>query len=243
MNGASHASEYKFTLLNVKFTAIISPGETDLKTRPAVKKQTAMRTRRARERAHREDDVLGAAERVFALHGYRAASMAEIAREAGYAVGSLYKFFDSKDALFLRLLERRLADFESVIEAAIRSAATAVEQLEAVALAMARHSARERAFLSLFVSSIPGAFETLGMDDAPSVQAHLDRKHDLLHAVIARGQAKGELTKALRSEVIVGTFEAATCAYNMEQVIKQQGKPDELEVRTLVRALLKGFAP
>src|SRR4051812_48180483 len=78
--------------------------------------------RRDRARAHREDDVLEAAERVFTRHGYHAASMAEIAREAGYAVGSLYKLFDSKDALFLRLLDQRMADFDDLIEGALGSA-------------------------------------------------------------------------------------------------------------------------
>ncbi len=214
-----------------------------VKTRATTGRRTVASSRRERERAHRQDDVLLAAERVFTRHGYHAASMAEIAREAGYAVGSLYKFFDSKDAMFLRLLERRLADFEAVVDDAVESATTAREQLEAVALATARHAARERAFLSLFVSTVPGAFETLGTDNAPSVRAHVDRKRAALRKVIARGQERGELTADLRTEVILGAFEAATCSYNMEQVIKQPGKPDELEVRTLVRALLKGFAP
>lgn len=202
----------------------------------------AARIRRERERSQRESDVLVAAERVFTRHGYHAASMAEIAHEAGYAVGSLYKFFDSKDELFLRLLDKRIADFDSVIAAAIESARTPCDQLEAVAVGTARHSARERAFLSLFVSSMPGAFDTLGLD-APSIRRHIERTETLLRAVIERGQAQGELTTKLRADVILLAFFAATRAYNLEQVIKQRGAPDEEELRTLVRSLLRGFSP
>jgi AcrR family transcriptional regulator len=205
-------------------------------------RKTAAQTRRDRERTGREEDVLRTAERVFTRRGYHAASMAEIAREAGYAVGSLYKFFDSKDALFLRLLDERIARLDAVVAAALASATSAPAQLEAVALATAGHCARERAFLSLFVSSIPGAFETLGLD-APSCRDHIERTHALLRAVIERGQEHREFTKTLRAEVILTAFEAATRAYNLEQVIKQEGNPDEREVRTLVRALLRGFAP
>lgn len=42
-----------------------------------------------------------AAQRVFAAEGYKAASVAEIAREAGVAVGSFYNYYPSKDEVFL----------------------------------------------------------------------------------------------------------------------------------------------
>jgi AcrR family transcriptional regulator len=46
--------------------------------------------------------------RVFAEHGYRDASVDEIAERAGYSKGALYWHFSSKDDLFFALLEERI---------------------------------------------------------------------------------------------------------------------------------------
>lgn len=51
------------------------------------------------------------AEAVFAERGYEAASMADIARAAGMAVGSLYKFAPGKEQLYLAVFESHLGEF------------------------------------------------------------------------------------------------------------------------------------
>lgn len=63
---------------------------------------------RERIRPRREDvrtDVLAAAREVFAESGYHRASLEAIARRAGFSKGAVYSNFDSKDDLFLALLE------------------------------------------------------------------------------------------------------------------------------------------
>jgi len=56
--------------------------------------------RRERERLTHRREILEAAERVFARQGYRGATVEGIAREAEFAVGTLYNFFRSKDSLY-----------------------------------------------------------------------------------------------------------------------------------------------
>jgi AcrR family transcriptional regulator len=50
--------------------------------------------------------LLHAAARVFARHGLKRTRMADIARDMGVAHGSLYNYVESKEALFLLLVER-----------------------------------------------------------------------------------------------------------------------------------------
>ena len=50
--------------------------------------------------------MLQAAARVFARHGLKGTRMADIAREMGVAHGSLYNYVESKEALFLLLVEQ-----------------------------------------------------------------------------------------------------------------------------------------
>lgn len=50
--------------------------------------------------------LLDAATRVFIAHSYRQARMSQVAEEAGLASGTLYLYFDSKEALFLTTVRR-----------------------------------------------------------------------------------------------------------------------------------------
>ena len=57
------------------------------------------------DKEERRGEILAAAKKVFARKGYHATTIAEIAKEAKLSYGSIYWYFDSKDALFHELME------------------------------------------------------------------------------------------------------------------------------------------
>jgi AcrR family transcriptional regulator len=66
----------------------------------------------------RREQIVEAATRVFAEKGFRRATTREVARAAGVSEGTIYNYFEDKDAILLAILdrlnetERRAADFE-----------------------------------------------------------------------------------------------------------------------------------
>jgi AcrR family transcriptional regulator len=72
------------------------------------------RLTRAERKLRTRAELLAAARRVFVRRGFHQASLDEIAEEAGYTKGAVYSNFESKDDLFLALLE---AHYEERIEA------------------------------------------------------------------------------------------------------------------------------
>src|SRR5690606_116931 len=50
------------------------------------------------------DEIMSAAKKVFAEKGFNTTTIADIAKEAGLSYGSVYWYFDSKDALFDELM-------------------------------------------------------------------------------------------------------------------------------------------
>src|SRR6266705_4781259 len=54
--------------------------------------------------------ILDAAVKVFAERGYFSSTVAEIARAAGVADGTIYLYFKSKDDLLLRLFDEKMTD-------------------------------------------------------------------------------------------------------------------------------------
>ena len=73
--------------------------------------------------------ILQAAEECFAQYGYDATSVAEICRRAGVTKGGFYHHFPSKQALFLELLERWLAELDTQLAATRAEADTIPEGL------------------------------------------------------------------------------------------------------------------
>jgi AcrR family transcriptional regulator len=67
--------------------------------------------------AARREQILGAATRVFAEKGFSRATTREVAREAGVSEGTIYNYFEDKEALLMAIMdtlnetERRAEDF------------------------------------------------------------------------------------------------------------------------------------
>jgi AcrR family transcriptional regulator len=64
---------------------------------------------RAERQAQTREALLVAATRVFAARGYHGASVVEIAAEAGRTSGAVYANFESKEQLFLEMIDAQLA--------------------------------------------------------------------------------------------------------------------------------------
>jgi AcrR family transcriptional regulator len=89
-------------------------------------KQMARRTLTAPRRTPRQERaqdtvevILGAAARVMSTEGYEHATTNRIALVAGVSIGSLYRYFPSKDALLAALYERHSAETMAGLAATI----------------------------------------------------------------------------------------------------------------------------
>ena len=118
---------------------------------PAAKRASAPRKRLTFEQ--RRVAILDAALEVFAKHGYRGASIDDIATAAGVSKALIYEHFPSKRDLHAALLERHVGElFERLVESAATSEPGEV-----------RLRAGVDAFLS-FVEARPDAFRMLFRD-------------------------------------------------------------------------------
>jgi AcrR family transcriptional regulator len=72
--------------------------------------------RRARTRAQRRLAFLAAAAGVFGARGYHGASMADIARAADAATGTLYLYFQNKEELYVALLEEKILELSREVK-------------------------------------------------------------------------------------------------------------------------------
>jgi len=144
----------------------------------------------------KRERILAAAERIFARHGFFAARVSEIAREAGVADGTIYLYFKSKDDLLISLFENRMKQVNDQLRRAIADQPPAA-QLRAFI----------RTYLQL-VSDEPTAAEVLTIELRQS--SKFMKEYDnpqfadflrMLGGIIADGQARGELDAAIPSHI------------------------------------------
>jgi AcrR family transcriptional regulator len=97
-----------------------------------VVKDRPRRLTRKERQAQTRERLLEAAERVFLRRGLRGSSVEEIAAEAGFTRGAFYSNFESKDQLFIELLQERVySGYRRVLDRLPEEGATARERLRA----------------------------------------------------------------------------------------------------------------
>ena len=87
------------------------------------------------------DRLLREAAEIFSRKGYAAASVGEIVAAAGVTKPVLYYHFESKQGLYLRLMEEALGRIRPVVEASLHSdGRTAVERIRRLCTAIVEHA-------------------------------------------------------------------------------------------------------
>jgi AcrR family transcriptional regulator len=83
---------------------------------------SSTRRRRAvsdEDKSQRRDEIMAAAKEVFARKGFHATTIADIAKQAGLAYGSIYWYFASKDELFHALMAVEESALRNHVAAAV----------------------------------------------------------------------------------------------------------------------------
>src|SRR5688572_6708315 len=96
---------------------------------PAVRAASPVRRRSDHSPADKRDAILRAAIDVFAERGFFNAQVADVARVAGIAAGTVYLYFRSKDDLLVSVFERTMREALAEARAAVEGVGDPAERL------------------------------------------------------------------------------------------------------------------
>lgn len=89
--------------------------------------------RRQQEKSRQTmEELMAAAEVLFSEKGYAETSIAAITESAGYSKGSFYRHWESKDSLFLQIVEQKLKSYRDARDATIGKASNLREALQII---------------------------------------------------------------------------------------------------------------
>jgi len=86
-------------------------------------------SRREREKLAQRREMLAAALELFSEKGYHNVSMQQIAEKAEFAIGTLYKFFNSKEDLYQALILEKHLKFHEALTKAVAEEDDEIEKL------------------------------------------------------------------------------------------------------------------
>jgi AcrR family transcriptional regulator len=116
----------------------------------------AVFNRKERDKLLRKSDILKAAERIFATKGYHQATIQDIAKEAQYAVGTIYLYFKDKEVLYLELIERKIVDLISEVKKEVNKTEDTKEKIKVLVSRQLTYFEENQDFFRIYFSERGG---------------------------------------------------------------------------------------
>jgi TetR/AcrR family transcriptional regulator, fatty acid metabolism regulator protein len=150
------------------------------------------RTARLQSAPHAELDkrskILDAATRVFAERGFFGAQVADIARRAGIAAGTVYLYFRSKDDVLRSIFDRTMQDAIREGREALENIDDPAERLRRIARLHLDRLGRDRDLAVVFQVELRQSTKFMARLSTTQLRDYLG----LIRDAIADGQARGE---------------------------------------------------
>ncbi|HQZ39640.1 MAG TPA: TetR/AcrR family transcriptional regulator [Vicinamibacterales bacterium] len=147
--------------------------------------------------ADKRDAILRAAIKVFARSGFFQSQVADVARVAGVAAGTVYLYFRSKDDLLVSIFDRTMKDAIAEGRAALAGVTDPVDRLRRMARLHLDRLGRDRDLAVVVQVELRQSIKFMERFSSTHLQDYLN----LIRRTIADGQAAG----AFRTDVSANT--------------------------------------
>ena len=148
--------------------------------------------RRAREYLAHREEILLAAEKVFADKGFFTTKMTDIANKAEFGTGTLYKYFKSKEDLYFTLIDEKMEEFNRLVKAVFSQKTTSIKKIEKVLRLLSEFIERNRDFFRIYISEMNRFEWTIKDDLGKAIYKKMVAYIKILSEVLKQGVKEGE---------------------------------------------------
>jgi AcrR family transcriptional regulator len=203
--------------------------------------ETERISRKEREYLAHREEILSAAEKVFAAKGFFSTTMSDIAREAEFGTGSLYKYFKSKEDLYFTLIDEKAEEINGPVKAELSQKTPAVERIKNVLGLQFEFFERNRDFFRIYASE-RSRFEwtvkdELGKDLHEKMVAYIH----LLAEVMRQGIEEGEF-RPFNPMDLAHALVGIVNSFVFEWIISRDSYPLISKLDTVLEIFLGGVA-
>jgi AcrR family transcriptional regulator len=159
--------------------------------------------------ARRQEEILTAAVRLFAKHGYADTDTQRLADELGVGKGTLYRYFPSKEALFLAAVDRAMRQLRQHIDDSMADVVDPLDQVVAAVRAYLRFVADHPEFVELLMQERAQFKHRKKPTYFEHREANLERWRAHYRSLIAAGRVRDmpvEHITDVMSQLLYGTL-------------------------------------
>jgi TetR/AcrR family fatty acid metabolism transcriptional regulator len=157
--------------------------------------------------ADKREAILRAAIRVFSQNGYFNSKVADIAREAGIADGTVYLYFKSKEEILHSIFDRAMEEFITEGKREIETISEADKRLRRIAQLHLERLGDDRDLAIVFQVELRGSIKFMQEFSAAGFAEYLD----IIQQTIVEGQNTGVFRKNLNpticSKILFGALD------------------------------------
>jgi len=155
----------------------------------------------------KREAILKAATQVFARNGFFQSQVADVARAAGVAAGTVYLYFRSKDDLLVSLFERTMREAIAEGRAALEGIGDPHERLMRIATLHLERLGRDRDLAVVFQVELRQSTKFMERFSATQLRDYLGLIRETLAAGQASGQFRADLNPTIAAKVFFGALD------------------------------------
>jgi TetR/AcrR family fatty acid metabolism transcriptional regulator len=183
----------------------------------------------------RKKQILKCAVTVFARSNYQSARMADIAAEAGISEAAVYKYFPSKNAIYLNVLEHMSTRILTFWREEIDKEPDMYQALRNMGLTYFRRMSRHP-------EEVKVQFKAIAEAGNPEIAARLHEDHEnymrLIRKVIRKGIRDGSFKKDADPNTLGFLFDGVGILMNMMNLLSFEANFNEQAIVKIMEHLL-----
>src|SRR3954467_11922430 len=202
----------------------------------SVRSTSPVRSAETAARSDKRAAILRAAIEVFAERGFFNAQVADVARAAGVAAGTVYLYFRSKDDLLVSIFERTMRETLAQGQAAVAAIADPAERLRLFARLHLGMLGRDRNLAIVFQIELRQSVKFMERFSSTLLRDYLGQ----IRAAIEDGQRVGLFRDDINATTTAKIFFGALDEMATNWVLSQRRKSLEIDADAVVDVFLNG---
>ena len=168
---------------------------------------TARRVPRSQNAGEKRNLILKAATKLFARRGFFNAQVADVAREAGVAAGTVYLYFRGKDDLLISIFERTMHEGLEAGRQALAGVSDPVERLRRLALVHLERLGQDRDLAVVFQVELRQSTKFMERFSSSLLQDYLHAIRDAVADAQTAGRFRREVSPTFAAKVLYGALD------------------------------------
>lgn len=191
-----------------------------------------------RDAADKREAILRAAIRTFARHGFFNSQVADIARAAGVAAGTVYLYFENKDDLLVSIFDRTMAEAIEEGRLALEAVTDPITRLDEIARLHLARVGRDRDLAVVCQVELRQSVKFMERFSSTRLREYLG----IIRDAIAAGQQRGVFRDGLKPTIAAKLFFGMLDEMATNWVLSPRRFPLEAESALVVDLFVNGLA-